>query len=98
MIPSRVLPNRRTEGTPLVALEALAANVPVIASAVGGLRALAGVVHVPPDHPAALAAAIDHVLVAPPRDLATTVDHLDWREVTRRLLDHSLRKTPLGDA
>jgi glycosyltransferase involved in cell wall biosynthesis len=41
VIPSRVLPNGRSEGTPLVALEALASGVPVIASDVGGLRELA---------------------------------------------------------
>jgi glycosyltransferase involved in cell wall biosynthesis len=38
VIPSRVLVNGRSEGTPLVALEALAAGVPVVASDVGGLR------------------------------------------------------------
>ena len=40
LIPSRVLPNGRSEGTPLVALEALAAGVPVIASRTGGLADL----------------------------------------------------------
>ncbi len=37
VIPSRVLADGRTEGMPVVALEALAAGVPVIASGVGGL-------------------------------------------------------------
>ena len=41
VIPSRDLPNGRTEGTPRVCLEALAAGVPVVASAVGGLRSVA---------------------------------------------------------
>jgi glycosyltransferase involved in cell wall biosynthesis len=37
VIPSRVLPDGRTEGMPVVALEALAAGLPVIVAAVGGL-------------------------------------------------------------
>ena len=91
VIPSRVLPSGRTEGTPLVALEALAANVPVIASAVGGLRALA-VTHVAPDDPAGLATAIDRVLGSPPRELAATVAHLDWPFVAERLLAHAEKR------
>ena len=47
VIPSRVLPSGRTEGTPLIALEALAANVPVIASRVGGLANLAATLVTP---------------------------------------------------
>jgi glycosyltransferase involved in cell wall biosynthesis len=88
VIPSRVLASGRTEGTPLIALEALAAGVPVIASAVGGLPDVPGVHLVPPDDPAALAAAIDHTLAAPPAEAAlrAAVAHLDWREVTVRLL------------
>jgi glycosyltransferase involved in cell wall biosynthesis len=83
-IPSRVLPNGRSEGVPLVALEALAAGVPVIASAVGGLRELPHVELVPPEDPRALAAAIDRVLANPPA--RTDVSHLDWRHVAARLL------------
>lgn len=40
VVPSRVMPTGRSEGMPVVALEALAAGVPVIASDVGGLRGL----------------------------------------------------------
>jgi glycosyltransferase involved in cell wall biosynthesis len=97
VIPSRVVsrgpggrgrPSGRTEGTPLIALEALAAGVPVIASAVGGLAELAGIHRVPPDDPRALAAAIERILAAPPTAAAlrATVTHLDWREVAARLL------------
>jgi glycosyltransferase involved in cell wall biosynthesis len=87
-IPSRITPRGRTEGTPLIALEALAAGVPVVASAVGGLRELPGVRLVPPDEPRALARAIDDALAAPaaPEALRASVIHLDWREVAARLL------------
>jgi glycosyltransferase involved in cell wall biosynthesis len=52
------------EGTPLFALEAMAAGTPLVATAVGGLPSLldgAGVL-VPPRDPAALAAALDRLL------------------------------------
>lgn len=54
----------RSEGTPMAALEALAAGVPLVASATGGLRALAahGATLVPPRDPRALATAITSVL------------------------------------
>jgi len=88
VVPSRVLPSGRTEGTPMIALEALAAGVPVIASAVGGLRDLPGVRLVAPDDPHQLADEIDHVLAQPPRaeSLRAAVARLDWREVAARLL------------
>ncbi len=66
-----VLPSRpvaaRTEGTPLVLLEAMAAGRPVIASATGGIPAAAGpgVCLVPPGDVAALRAAVDGVLAEP---------------------------------
>ncbi len=88
VIPSRTLASGRTEGTPLVALEALAAGVPVIASAVGGLADLPGVALVQPDDPAALARAIDTILGAPPAEhlLRAGVAALDSRAVAGRLL------------
>jgi glycosyltransferase involved in cell wall biosynthesis len=88
IVPSRVLANGRTEGMPMIALEALAAGVPVIASAVGGLRELAAhAVLVPPEDPRALAAAIDRALAAPAAAAAITI--LDWPIVAARLLDHA---------
>lgn len=89
VVPSRVLPTGRTEGTPLIALEALAAGVPVVASAVGGLRALApAAALVPPDDPLALAHAIDRALAAPvPASLLQdAVAGLDWSHVAPRLV------------
>ena len=90
-MPSRITPGGRTEGTPAIALEALAAGVPVVASAVGGLRGLAGragVQLVPPDDPRALAGAIDRALAdpLPPAALRAAVADLDWRQVAPRLL------------
>lgn len=84
VIPSRVLPNGRSEGTPVVALEALAAGVPVVASAVGGLVDLP-VTHVPPEDPPALAAAIERVLASPPAPRADMTSY-DWSRVVHRLL------------
>ncbi|HEU4728085.1 MAG TPA: glycosyltransferase family 4 protein [Kofleriaceae bacterium] len=88
VVPSRVIASGRTEGTPAIALEALAAGVPVIASAVGGLCEVPGVRLVAPDDPDALGRAIDDVIAAPPpaAALRAGVAHLDWREVTLRLL------------
>jgi glycosyltransferase involved in cell wall biosynthesis len=55
------------EGTPLFALECMAARTPLVATAVGGLPALLGddAVLVPPRDPAALAAGIDRLLADP---------------------------------
>jgi glycosyltransferase involved in cell wall biosynthesis len=58
----------RTEGTPVVLLEAMAAGVPIVATAVGGVPDLLGsgeAMLVPPDDPAALANAIRAVLASP---------------------------------
>jgi glycosyltransferase involved in cell wall biosynthesis len=59
--PCRSLPNGRSEGAPVVVREALAAGLPVIASALGGLPELAGhelLTLVAPENPSALAAEI----------------------------------------
>jgi len=58
----------RTDGTPIVLFEAMAAGVPIVASAVGGMPELltaADAVLVPPDDPAALAESIARVLLSP---------------------------------
>jgi glycosyltransferase involved in cell wall biosynthesis len=58
----------RTEGSPMVVLEALSAGIPVVAAAIGGVPSLVdaetGLV-VPPGDPAALAAALDVVRLDP---------------------------------
>jgi glycogen synthase len=88
VVPSRRLPNGRVDGTPMIALEALAAGVPVIASAVGGLVEVPGVRLVPPDDPYELARAIDRVLAdpPPPESLRAGVSGLEWRAVASHLL------------
>ncbi len=87
LVPSRVLPSGRSEGTPTIALEALAAGVPVIASDVGGLGSISGIALVPPENPRALAAAIDRTLAnpPPPSGLRAAVEHLDWNRVVTNL-------------
>ena len=79
VVPSRVMPNGRTEGCPTIALEALAAGVPVVAT-IGRANEL-----VAPDDPIALAGAIERVLSRPPRTDGLVAD-LDWIDVAKRLL------------
>ena len=62
--PARRLPGGRTEGQPLAVREALAAGLPVVACAVGGIEELArgegaSLQLVPPDDPGALAQALN---------------------------------------
>jgi glycosyltransferase involved in cell wall biosynthesis len=55
----------RTEGTPMVLFEAMAARVPIVATAVGGVPdvvSASDAMLVPSESPGALAHAIDHVL------------------------------------
>lgn len=58
----------RTEGTPIVLFEAMAANVPIVVTRVGGVPDVVGdkqAVLVPSENPAALAAAIRRILDEP---------------------------------
>ena len=61
-----------------------ASNPGLQQSLLGGLRDLP-VTLVPPDDPGALAAAIDHVLSAPPK--RPDMSDLDWKCVATRILD-----------
>ena len=98
VVPSRVLANGRREGTPMIALEALAAGVPVVASRVGGLAALAPeVALVPPDDPVALAGGIDAALAAPVAapTLRARVGGLAWPDVAGRLHAHACQTSDI---
>jgi len=66
-VPSVALPGGRDEGAPVVVLEALAAGVPLVASDLPGIRALANGAAwlVPPGDPGALAGALAAALAAP---------------------------------
>jgi len=58
----------RTEGTPMALFEAMAAGVPIVATAVGGVPQVvssAEAILVPPDDPTRLAAAIRETLRDP---------------------------------
>jgi glycosyltransferase involved in cell wall biosynthesis len=63
VVPSRVLPNGRSEGVPVAMLEAMSFGLPIVASAVGGIREVlsdAGLL-VPPDCPEPLASALERL-------------------------------------
>ena len=74
----------------LIAIEALAAGLPVVASKVGGLGELTGdqVTLVEPENPRALAAAIDAALASPPQpaQAQNLVAARDWKNVASRLV------------
>ncbi len=86
VIPSAPLPDGRVEGTPLAALEALAAGVPLVVAATGGLAALAthGAIVVPPRDPSALAHAIAQLATTRPPPIGA----LDWDAVGATLDRH----------
>ncbi|HYR08808.1 MAG TPA: glycosyltransferase family 4 protein [Longimicrobium sp.] len=84
----------RTEGTPIALFEAIAAGVPVVAARVGGVPHVVGPVEawlVPPDTPAALAAALAEVR-ASPRAARARVD------AARRRLESAFGCGPWLDA
>ena len=91
VIPSRRLPNGRSEGTPVVVLEALAARVPVIASQVGGLRDLPVQEWVRPDDPHQLAVAIERARLSD--HFFPSMDQYAWPQVAQRLLTHATVRT-----
>lgn len=100
----------RTEGTPMVLLEAMAAGVPVIASAVGGVPDVVSdreAVLVPPEDPSVLAAAIASAMDDPPRRRALASAALrrvrsefapePWAESYERVYREALgRRTAVG--
>jgi glycosyltransferase involved in cell wall biosynthesis len=67
VLPSVHVEAGRTEGMPMVVLEAMAARVPVVASRLGGMAELppGAIETVPPADPDALAAAVDRLLGHP---------------------------------
>jgi phenylacetate-CoA ligase len=106
VLPSLELPGGRSEGLPVSVLEAMAAGVPVIATATGGLCELpdAAITRVRPGDPAALAAAIDALLADPARRRRQVAAGracaaaADWAEVGARLWQHMLAADGRGAA
>lgn len=77
----------RWEGMALVALEALACGRPVVAADVTGMREIGGVDVVPPEDPAALAAALRDCLAHPPDPHACRAHARDLRLTTAAVRD-----------
>jgi glycosyltransferase involved in cell wall biosynthesis len=95
LLPSRVLPNGRTEGAPHALLEAMAAGLPVIASDVGGVGDLVrdgqtGLLF-DPSSPVSLLAALDTLVSQPVRVKSIAqagqqaAQAFDWRVIAPRL-------------
>lgn len=100
VVPSAPTPDGRVEGTPLAALEALAAGVPLVVSATGGLVELAahGAIAITPRDPRALARAIERarapaITSTDPR-LALAPHAFAWSTVGPRLDAHWRRERP----
>lgn len=91
LVPSRRLAGGRSEGMPQVALEALAAGAPLLASATGGLADLPPPVRLVADEePARWAAALADLLADPPgrAELRALAAPHDWPRVAARLTEH----------
>ena len=98
VVPSVIAPDGDRDSMPVVAKEALAMEVPVVASRLAGLPELIAPAHgrlVAPNDPRALAAAIDELLALPPTQLAAmgragrahVERHADVRSQTARLAE-----------
>ena len=80
----------RTEGTPIVLFEAMAASVPIVAASVGGVPDVisqASALLVPPEEPTALAAAIEQVRRDPSAAAGRAAE-------ARRVLDERFSEGP----
>ena len=101
----------RSEGTPLVLLEAMSAGIPVIATSVGGIPDVMSEEEgflVPPEDPSALRAAIDHVqrdptearrrTIAASRRCALESDVERWAERYTMVYDAALTARRAGTA